>query len=234
MKSGKTAATGAAGVIRHYIPPLRQASLFALRAEPGQIKNHRRFVAAAKYLLPLVAVMLVAMVIVWPHIYEEDNRFKINSSAARGHEIDEPSMVNPRYLGVDSSGQPFSITADLARSAPEGDALIELETPKVDIALEDGTWLILAADSGAFNRPLKTLNLWGSVNLFYDLGYEFRTQRAVIDLKAGTATSNVPVNGQGPFGNLKAEGFKLINKGAAILLTGKSKLVIYPAAINSS
>ena len=36
------------------------------------------------------------------------------------------------------------------------------------------------------------------------------------------------VHGQGPFGDLKAEGFILVEKGKTIVFKGKSKLLIYP------
>jgi lipopolysaccharide export system protein LptC len=102
--------------------------------------------------------------------------------------------------------------------------------PKADISLEDGSWLVLTAKSGVYVRQNETLTLNDQVNLFHDSGYEFRTESAVIDLTKGTATGTVSVAGQGPFGNLKAEGFHLVDKGKTIYFMGKSKLTVYPGA----
>ena len=79
-------------------------------------------------------------------------------------------------------------------------------------------------------RQNETLTLNEQVNLFHDSGYEFRTESAVIDLTKGTASGTVSVAGQGPFGNLKAEGFRLVDKGKTIYFMGKSKLTVFPGA----
>jgi lipopolysaccharide export system protein LptC len=139
-------------------------------------------------------------------------------------------MINPRYVGTDSDNQPFSITADLARNVSDQGTRVTLVMPKADITLEDGTWLVLTANDGDYSRTEKTLNLAGEVNLYHDSGYEFRTERAAIDLTAGAATSNDPVEGQGPFGRLEAAGFRMVNKGNVIHFLGRSKLTLYPGA----
>ena len=81
-----------------------------------------------------------------------------------------------------------------------------------------------------FNRDAKRLNLEGAVNLFHDSGYEFRTSKLNVDLESGTAVSKVPVQGQGPFGTLKSEGFRIIDRAQTIFFTGKTKMIIYPGA----
>ena len=106
--------------------------------------------------------------------------------------------------------------------------------PKADITLDDGTWLVLTAKNGVFRQVKKTLDLTGAVNLFHDSGYEFQTSKAKIDLQKGLARGSAPVRGQGPFGELQGEGFRLLNKGKTIVFTGKSKLVIYPGMEKST
>ncbi len=200
------------------------------RARPRQIKWYSRFVHMMKFLLPLVAVVLVGLILVWPYLRSEDLRFRINFAALTAGDTEDPSMVNPRYLGIDDENQAFSITADLARKLASDSMNVELEMPKADITLDDGTWLVMTAETGIFKRLKKTLDLIGAVNLYHDSGYEFQTAKASIDLEKGTANSTLPVRGQGPFGDLQAEGFRLIDKGRTILFTGKAKLVIFPGA----
>ena len=89
---------------------------------------------------------------------------------------------------------------------------------------------MLTAKRGIFGREAEALDLVGSVVLYHDSGYEFLTEKAKIDLSKGTAEGQVPIRGQGPFGNLQAQGFWLVDKGATIYFTGKSKLVIYSGA----
>lgn len=188
------------------------------------------FVRAMKFLLPGVALLLIGLIVAWPYINVPDARFRIGFADLTVKEADDSSMVNPRYLGTDKSDQPYSITAEIARRLAESGNVIELDSPKADIALDDGTWLALTAARGIYGRTAETLDLIGSVVLYHDSGYEFLTEKAKIDLRDSSAEGDVPIRGQGPFGNLQAEGFRLVNKGKTIYFTGKSKLVIYPGA----
>jgi len=188
-----------------------------------------------KFILPAAAFVLVSLVVLWPHLAPDDLRFRIGFAAIKASVSKDPSMVNPRFVGTDSENKPYSITADLARSlgdlnAKDTPASIELEMPKADITLEDGTWLVLTAESGLLEQSDKSLNLEGAVNLFHDSGYEFRTEKAAIDLTSGVAAGNLPIEGQGPFGILNAEGFRLVDKGKTIYFSGKSKLILHPGA----
>ena len=199
-----------------------------LAARRRYAHGYSHFVHMMKYLLPAAAMVLVALVAVWPHLKTKDNGFRIGFSALKARETGDPSMINARYVGSDKNDQLFSITADLVRNAMKDAATVELVMPKADITLEDGTWLVLTAETGVFRRAAKTLELAGAVNLFHDSGYEFRTERIAIDLDIGSAVGTEPVEGQGPFGDLSGEGFILREKGKTIIFTGKARLLIYP------
>ena len=197
------------------------------RTRPRGYKWYSRFVQMMKVLLPVVAALLIMLILMWPYLRSEDLRFRLSFAALTANQNADPSMVNPRYLGIDEENQAYSITADLARKLAVGTPGVELEMPKADITLEDGTWLVLTAKNGIFRQAKNTLDLTGAVNLFHDSGYEFQTTEAKIDLKKGLARGSKPVRGQGPFGEMQGEGFRLIDKGKTIVFTGKSKLVIY-------
>ncbi len=214
-------------------PAPRRPSLMQTRARPKYSAHYSRFVHAMKWLLPAVAAVLILAIMAWPYLRTDDLRFRISFAALTADQTEDPSMVNPRYLGIDNDNQAYSVTADLARklatgALTSGPLAVELEMPKADITLKDGTWLVLTAENGVYKRDAQTLDLVGAVNLFHDSGYEFRTSRARIDLEKGRAVGDQAVHGQGPFGDLKAEGFDLLDKGKTIVFTGKSKLVIYP------
>ncbi len=211
-------------------PMLSMGAPISNRDYRSHSKGYSRFVTWMKLILPAVAVLLVVLIMAWPQLQSKDNRFRIGFSSLKLNAAGDPSMVNPRYLGSDKSKQTYSITADLAKNLLSGDAAIELEMPKADIALEDGTWLVLTAESGVYGRNQGKLDLVGAVNLFHDSGYEFRTAKASVDLKKGIAVSTMPVEGQGPFGTLKAQGFRLEKNSKVIYFTGKSSLTLYPGA----
>jgi lipopolysaccharide export system protein LptC len=181
-----------------------------------------------KFGLPMVAVLLIVMVAIWPQLKPQDSRIRIGFGSVNAREAMDPGMINPRYFGIDESNLPFSITADLAKNVTKNAGEVELEMPKADLTLKDGSWLVLTAQNGVYDREAKAMILNGAVNLFHDSGYEIRTEKAAIKLDLGEASGTLPVVGHGPFGELRSQGFQLKDKGATVYFTGKAKLTIFP------
>jgi lipopolysaccharide export system protein LptC len=109
---------------------------------------------------------------------------------------------------------------------------MQLEAPKADITLAGGAWVAVTADSGLYDRDAGNLKLTGAVDLFHDAGYQFRTTEATIDLNTGDAEGAKPVQAQGPFGELSAEGFKMIDEGRTVFFEGHAKMRVYPGALS--
>ena len=191
--------------------------------------GYSRFVAWTKVVLPFIAIGLIALVIIWPRL-KTDDTFRIGFASVNITGKTTPGMDNARYVGTDENRKPYSVTADLARLIDSDAGTVALELPKADLTLEDGTWLVLTADTGLYQRDGATLDLKGGVNLFHDTGYEISTEVLDVDLKAGGATGDKPINGHGPFGELKAQGIKLIDKGQVIYFTGPAHLLLYTPA----
>jgi lipopolysaccharide export system protein LptC len=192
--------------------------------------DYSRFVSIMKFLLPAIALGLLGLIILWPQITIHNKRFSLKIKNIDSMASSDPNMINARFVGNDKNSQPYSITADMAKNIIIDGSSIELEMPKADININDGTWLAVTANNGVYNQKTKTLNLIGAVNLFHDSGYEFKSKKLIINLNNNNATSDVKVTGQGPFGTLAAEGFRLEKSGAWFFFTGKSKLVIHQGA----
>lgn len=189
--------------------------------------NYGRFVGAMRVLLPTVATGLIILVLVWPQLDQQQRRFslgpaKIDKSAAKNL-----TMLNGRYAGI-LEEKPFTITATAARQKNASKMEFSLQGPKVDVMMQNGSWAAITAKDGFYNHKRQLLELTGGVNLFHDTGYEFRTKNTVVDLRAGDARGVDPIEGQGPLGNLQAEGFVLFYKTKRVLFTGRSRLTLFP------
>ena len=216
--------------------PQRPAAPPGLMLEPLRRAGARytRFVAWMKLLLPVFAASVVALVVIWPQLQDKPDSFRLGLSSISVHEKSGQQVVNARFTGSDAEDRPFTVTADSAMQRMGAGDSFELELPKADIAMADGSWIALASETGTYHKKKQVLALGGGVNMFHDSGFEFRTRKAEIDLARGTARGRDPVSGQGPFGSLVASGFVVLDHGKRIIFTGKAKLLFFPEPGNRS
>lgn len=201
-------------------------------ARPSRIvtvsERYSRFVGLMKLMLPLGAAALVVIVVTWPYLGGRDKGIPL-SFASIGIGLDEKVfMTNARYMGSDDKDQPYTLTAD--RMAEEEDVAdaIRLTKPQADIMLNNGSWLALTADTGLLLQKSEQLTLEGRVSFFSDAGYEFRTNRIEINLVSKRAHGEEPIEGQGPFGTLNADSFRLEDQGKTMFFEGRVRMTIYP------
>jgi lipopolysaccharide export system protein LptC len=208
---------------------LVDAAAERIRFLPSARRLARRRVAITltKWLLPLGAVALLAVIALWPEIDRATDQTRLAFRRLSGS-VEGARMVEPRYHGIDEIGRPYTLTAATARQVSQ--ERIELTQPKGDMTLEDGTWLMLNAKLGTFMQKGSQLDLWKDVTLYRDDGTTLTTQSASIDLKLGAAASAEPVHAEGPFGVLDAQGFTVVDKGAAIQFSGPAHLVLNGAS----
>jgi lipopolysaccharide export system protein LptC len=226
------------------VAPLRDASDPA-RAEPAGStaarsrsgprlplyrSGYSRFVLLAKYALPFVAGVVMMLVVVWPELKSKPEKFSIGLSDVKIETAGGQRVINARFTGVDSNNRPFSITAESVVRAGSDDNGVELSQPKADVTLAGDSWVAIAAPKGIFRRAEETLDLSGGVDLFHEDGYEFRTAEARLNFSTSAASGGSPIRGQGPFGTIEAQGFRVPGTGDSIFFTGKSRLLVYPDA----
>lgn len=211
--------------------PGRQRQNIPLGTRSTRIdRTYGRMVQLLKVLLPTVALMLIALLIAWPRLSDQTTLPGMKLLDIDGNSGDSMQLSNARYQGVDDKDQPYTVTAEKVRQENLDANFVNLEAPKADIMMADQSWAAVTALTGEFNREAQILNLQGSVNFFHDLGYEIRTESAQLDIAKGHAVGDEHVEGQGPFGQFDAQGFEVFDRGARVLLTGKSRLLIYPDA----
>ena len=183
-------------------------------------------VAKIKYLLGLAVMALVASLIVWPLLYSVDQPLKLTFNALETKEAQPKKMVNPRFHGLDKFNRPFNIRADEATQQTE--ILVGLKNISGDMAVQNGQWIMLEASDGVANTENKTLHLTGKVRVYTSEGYEIDSTDVTADMDNGIATSNVPVQMQGPLGLLTGSGFVLDINAQKLNITGRVHLTIYP------
>lgn len=198
---------------------------------PARILKRRRTIALLRIVLPLAALLLIAAVVVWPKFQGQDRAgFKLNLADVSPTEVEQLTMVKPRFVGRDSKQQPYTITALSATQDHPGADLVHLDHPQADITLESSAWASVTAIRGTYAQKDQILDLDGDINVFHDSGYEFHTEKAEVDLAHDTIDGTVPVRGQGPGGTLEAQGgFTILDHGQTVLFHGPAKMTINPS-----
>ncbi len=185
----------------------------------------RRFtVTLTKLALPLLAVALLGSIAIWPELARVKEQGRVAFRRAFSVEPDTGRMRDPHYRGVDERGRPYTLTADWANQ--DGPSRIELTVPKGDLVTESGSWVMVQALEGVYIQHEGQLDLSKDVVLYRDDGTVMRTQTAAVDMKQGAAASSDQTHAEGPFGVLDAQGFTLIDKGAAVQFQGPARLII--------
>jgi lipopolysaccharide export system protein LptC len=190
---------------------------------PRRMARRRFLINLTKWVLPLAAMALLASIALWPEVEDAAIKSRLRMNHVSG-DVNGGKLLDARYNGVDEKGRPYTVTAATAwQIDPQR---VGMTMPKGDITLQNGTWLMLSSKEGTFMQHLNQLDLSKDVTLYRDDGTTLHTQSASVDMKAGAAAGSEPVHAEGPFGVLDAQGFTVMDKGAAIDFPGPAHLVL--------
>ena len=190
---------------------------------PGLVRLSRRysrFVGLMKFVLPLVAVALIALVVTWPAQYRNGEGFRMTFADLAPDTEGNLGVVRARFAGADAQDRPFLITAERATQRSERFEVFDFEALQADITLDDGTWISMSAAAGIYERAERKLRLEGPIDIFTDAGYELHATEATIDLAAGRVSTGQPVEGHGPLGSVRADSMVFCSEGSLLRLKG--------------
>lgn len=187
--------------------------------------GYSSFVKIARFALPLLALVIVGVIL--STLSESPVQQQIAALPKEDQTTPgESAIVNAKYEGIDDQGRKYTLIAAAAERKDEQPDMIALEKPKADIALKDAGWLAVHANEGVFNSKAGTLDLAGDVTVFHDAGYELTTQGMHIALTAKSVTSDLPVKGQGPRGDIAARNMSITEGGNKIIFGGPATLLL--------
>ena len=227
MASQSTPHTDTTGPGSGRPPPAGRRSMIGVRRSSAHGTRASRLVAMMKLLLPALALAMVGLIVAWPQLLPDHSQFRIGDARITASDVDGLRMENPRYVGVDENKQPYQLTARVARQDGGDSNLVQLDSPKADLMIRGAQWVALQAGNGIYDKRGHTIQLTHGVTVFHDAGYSFTSATARVDLQAGSAASDDPIQGQGKAGEVSGEGFRIEDSGARILFTGKARLLLY-------
>lgn len=134
-------------------------------------------------------------------------------------------MEKPHYQGVSPRGEPYTVTS--VRGTQIDEDTVALDGVRAEITQNGGDWIALNAAAGTLHIQDKKLELSGGVDVFYDAGYEARTEQAQVDIGQGTAYGDYRLEAQGPAGTLEADRFEIAERGQRLRFSGSVKVRLY-------
>jgi len=182
-----------------------------LRARAGQ---HTRMIEWLRLALPIAAGLVLILLIIWPEIRPHVTRQALLKN------IPDLVIQNLHYTGLNSKNEPYSLSAAKAKRPSGAQNIYDLDRPEGEITLTNGTWIDGKAQYGRFDQDTRKLWLGGDVQLFQDKGYQFTTDEMQADLADNFAWGEKPVLIQGDFGEIRGQGFKLLDSGNVMIIKG--------------
>ena len=187
--------------------------------------RYTRIVALIKRFLGLLVMAMIAVVVWIASDNSGENKARMVFSHIAKTDTLQDVMLKPHYQGVDIRGRPYTVMADQAVQVDKD--TVAMTKIHADMIMENGTWLALNAGSGTLKIAGKTLELHDGVDMFYDGGFEFRSDHAKVDIQHGNAYGDAPLEGQGPPGTLKADNFAVLEHGKIIRFNGSVTMTLY-------
>ncbi|KAA9006938.1 hypothetical protein [Histidinibacterium aquaticum] len=164
--------------------------------------THSTYVAWAKTLLPLAALVLLSTMFLFarsPRVSDADIPFADLEALAREQQVSAPA-----FSGVADDGSIIEIEADSARPEGEGTEAMSVSRIRGTVTSPGGPLLELRAGEGYIDTDAGTARLSGLARIETSNGYEVETSALTADLESGRIETDGPLEAHAPFGELTA------------------------------
>ncbi len=191
--------------------------------------GYTRFVRIMKVMLPIVALSLIVLVVVYSAAGRDRGVIAI-SPTALSDLTEDRALVKPKLTGTDGRGQPFTVTAKGATLEPGKARRMTIDEVKADVTMQDKSWVQIGAVQGLLDVEAKTLDLKDTINIYSDRGYECHTNQARYDFGLGLLKGDQPIKCQGPLGVITAKRFEGLRDPGILKFMGGVSTTYFPSA----
>lgn len=196
------------------------------RGDGGNIHRRSHIVQALKVILPVMAMVIGAIVIVFAITYRPPSTIATTSIK---FDTTETKMLHPRFTGRDDENRAFVVVADAARKKHEEPHLVLMDQIKARVIGENEPGLLLTAISGVFETEKRFLELTGDIQVRSSDGYNLATEAAEADLNGGVIKGDKAIVASGPIGELRADRFWVFREQQQIRFEGNVRVEMLSA-----
>jgi lipopolysaccharide export system protein LptC len=166
--------------------------------------------------------------LVWPLLTGEVVRMPVGRAPMTGDRPDYASLDRPRLSGFDRTDRPYTLAAERATQRGRDDTAVDLIAPRIELSAPNGRRIQIWSDAGRFDRTESYMDFASNVTARDDRGNSIVAERLRVDPRAGSMTSDRPVRGDGPDGEVDAEGIDVRAHGDRVIFTGRVRLILQP------
>ena len=190
-------------------------------------------IAVIKGVLVGLAVMLTAVLFLWPSEYGD--KLSLNQPAGLAEQTEKPkvsdiestTMLSPRFSGEDNQNQKWEIKAKKAHQLNLiGQEKVSLEGVEASLSTAQGEGVSFEAGIGSYTQEGKALTLEGGV-VVKGYGLTLETEGLSSNLDDKSVRGEKPVTVKASVGNLSAQSFEIEEDGK-IKLSGGVSGTFYP------
>ncbi len=192
-----------------------------------KLKIHSRRVFVFKRALPIFAFLLASVMIAWPALNEQKDKFALATPSGSSLKNNNSDMESVRYFSKDSDQNPMTISAATVRELDSMRKIIGLTKPNARYVMSDGVVLTADTSYGLAFQNDKYLYFEEQVDAQTDTGYHAVSEKIVCDYNAGTLGSEQDVFIKGPAGMLKANGFYMKDNGNYLYFKGYTATLLF-------
>lgn len=205
-----------------------EAGLYERRRRAfGQARRHTWFIRALRLVIPAATFSLAGGILFTSGIFAPSG--PILESSSVGIENGVLTMENARLTGIDEDDRPYEVNAITASQRLGEPGIITLDGIDAELSGGEKSWSSVAARSGQYDRDQEVLRLEDDVLVRSGEGYDVSLDSAYVDLRAGTVTSDDPVEIEMMNGTLRAQGMTIENRGETLRFFDGVSLRINPS-----
>ena len=207
----------------------QSAPKFAPRAR--QADPERRGIRASLLFIGLGVVMSFGAVL-WLGLFNQQDEIRLQISDIKIEETGDVELTGAVYRGQTTRGEPFEITAEVARERENG--VVDLSSPTAELRRASGDVMNVTSATGVYFPEMTELDLIGDVRITSrDASLVMTAEMIHANLEEGHMNTDRPVRVKNDSGVILAGGMRVIDRGSTIIFTDKPRLTLHNSAAGS-
>jgi len=184
----------------------------------------RQTVRASLIFIGIGAAMSLATVL-WLGLFSQRSEIRLEMSEIKVDKSGDVELTGAVYRGTTEGGDPYEITAEVARERQDG--IVDLAAPAAFVNQASGDVVNLTSLTGVYFPDRSEIDFAGDVGITSrDTGLVMTSQAITANLGDGAMVSDQPVRVENDSGLVVANSMQVLNRGELIIFRGNPRLTL--------